>query len=88
MFIDSVSLILMTLPVIFPIIVASRLDPIWFGVIMVKFGELGLILPPVGMNLYVIKRVALDSSMGDIYKGVTWFAVPDFCTLTIFILLL
>jgi TRAP-type C4-dicarboxylate transport system permease large subunit len=55
---------------------------------MVKFGELGLILPPVGMNLYVIKRVALDSSMGDIYKGVTWFAVPDFCTLTIFILLL
>ena len=63
MLIDSVSLMLMTLPVIFPTIVALGVDPIWFGVIMVKFVKLGLIMPPVGMNLYVIKRIAPDSFM-------------------------
>ena len=86
MFIDSFSLMLMTLPVIFPTIVALGFDPVWFGVIMVKFIELGLITPPVGMNLYVIKGIAPDFSMLDIYKGVIWFVVADICTLTILVL--
>jgi tripartite ATP-independent transporter DctM subunit len=86
MFIDSVSLMLMSLPVIFPTIVSLGLDPIWFGVIMVKFVELGLITPPVGMNLYVIRGIAPDFSMLDIYRGVIWFVVADICTLALLVL--
>ena len=86
MFIDALSLMLITLPVIFPTIVALGFDPIWFGVIMVKFIELALITPPVGMNLYIIKAIAPDFSMEDIFRGVFWFVIADICTLTILIL--
>jgi len=86
MFIDALSLMLITLPVIFPTIVALGFDPIWFGVIMVKFIELALITPPVGMNLYIIKAIAPDFSMEDIFRGVFWFVIADICTLTLLIL--
>lgn len=86
MFIDALSLMLITLPVIFPTIVALGFDPIWFGVIMVKLIELALITPPVGMNLYIIKAIAPDFSMEDIFRGVAWFVIADICTLTILIL--
>jgi tripartite ATP-independent transporter DctM subunit len=86
MFIDALSLMLITLPVIFPTIVALGFDPIWFGVIMVKLIELALITPPVGMNLYIIKAIAPDFSMEDIFRGVFWFVIADICTLTILIL--
>ena len=86
MFIDALSLMLITLPVIFPTIVALGFDPIWFGVIMVKFIELALITPPVGMNLYIIKAIAPDFSMDDIFRGVFWFVIADICTLTLLIL--
>jgi tripartite ATP-independent transporter DctM subunit len=85
MFIDALSLMLITLPVIFPTVVALGLNPIWFGVIMVKFVELALITPPVGMNLYIIKSIAPDFSMGDIFGGVTWFVAADICTLILLI---
>jgi C4-dicarboxylate transporter DctM subunit len=85
MFIDALSLMLITLPVIFPTVAALGFDPIWFGVIMVKFVELALITPPVGMNLYIIKGIAPDFSMGDIFGGVIWFVVTDICTLTLLI---
>jgi len=86
MFVDALSLMLITLPVVFPAIKTLGYDPIWFGVIMVKYIELALITPPVGMNLYVIKGIAPDLSMEDIYKGVKWFIVADYCTLVILIL--
>jgi tripartite ATP-independent transporter DctM subunit len=86
MFVDALSLMLITLPVIFPTVVALGFDPIWFGVIMVKFIELALITPPVGMNLYIIKAIAPDFSMEDIFRGVFWFVIADLCTLTLLIL--
>jgi TRAP-type C4-dicarboxylate transport system permease large subunit len=86
MFIDALSLMLITLPVIFPTTVALGVDPIWFGVLMVKFIELALMTPPVGMNLYIIKAIAPDFSMEDIFRGVSWFVVADICTLTLLIL--
>jgi tripartite ATP-independent transporter DctM subunit len=86
MFIDALSLMLITLPVIFPTTVALGVDPIWFGVLMVKFIELALMTPPVGMNLYIIKAIAPDFSMEDIFRGVIWFVVADICTLTLLIL--
>ena len=53
---------------------------------MVKFIELALMTPPVGMNLYIIKAIAPDFSMEDIFRGVIWFVVADICTLTLLIL--
>src|SRR5271165_1951060 len=64
------ALIILTIPIIFPVIVQLGFDPIWFGVIIVMTVELGLIHPPVGMNVFVIKSVIADVSFSTIFAGV------------------
>jgi tripartite ATP-independent transporter DctM subunit len=68
-FLPPVAIILMTAPILYPIITAAGFDPIWFGVIMTINMEIGLITPPVGLNLFVIKGIAPDISIGKILKG-------------------
>ncbi|BBL80241.1 C4-dicarboxylate ABC transporter [Rubrobacter xylanophilus] len=68
-FLPPVSIILMVTPVLFPIITALEFDPIWFGVIMTINMEMGLITPPVGLNLYVVKGIAPDIPLSDILIG-------------------
>ena len=68
-FLPPVSIILMVTPVLFPIITALQFDPIWFGVIMTINMEMGLITPPVGLNLYVVKGIAPDIPLSDILIG-------------------
>jgi len=59
---------------------------IWFGIIMIKYLEIGLITPPVGLNVYVIKGVVGDSiPLETIFRGITWFVVMDILTLIILI---
>jgi tripartite ATP-independent transporter DctM subunit len=67
--------VIVTLPIFFPTIIDLRFDPIWFGVIMVIVMEMGLITPPVGMNVFVIKGVAKDVSIDVIYRGILPFLV-------------
>ncbi|HZD52369.1 MAG TPA: TRAP transporter large permease subunit, partial [Woeseiaceae bacterium] len=74
MFIDSISMMVMTLPVLFPLIVAMGFDQIWFGVVLVILMEIGLITPPVGVNLFVLRGIAKNVSMRDIVIGVLPFA--------------
>jgi len=63
-------------PIVYPVVVTHfGFDPIWFGVIVVIAVELGLITPPVGMNVFVIKSVAPDTSLVQIFRGVTPFVV-------------
>ncbi len=69
MFVDAISLLLMTVPVVHPIILQLGYDPIWFGVVLVLLLEVGLITPPVGMNLFAIKAVAHAISLKDISFG-------------------
>lgn len=69
MFIDAISMMVLTLAVVHPIIVGLGFDPVWFGVVLVLLLEIGLITPPVGLNLYTIKAVANESSFSDIVKG-------------------
>ena len=76
-FIDEVSMVLLTIPVFFPLIVELGFDPIWFGVIIVMVVELGMISPPVGMTLYVIKGIAPDIPIGTIFLGVIPFLIVD-----------
>src|SRR5207248_1597200 len=65
---DAMAMIILTIPIIFPVIVHLGFDPIWFGVIIVMTVELGLIHPPVGMNVFVIKSVVQDVSFSTIFK--------------------
>jgi len=68
-FLPPVAIILMTAPILYPIVTAAGFDPIWFGVIMTINMEIGLITPPVGLNLFVIKGIAPDISINKILKG-------------------
>ena len=82
---DAMAMIILTIPIIFPVIVALGFDPIWFGVIIVMTVELGLIHPPVGMNVFVIKSVVQDVSFSTIFKGVIPFIVTDIIRLIVLI---
>ncbi|WP_342510995.1 TRAP transporter large permease [Sporosarcina sp. FSL K6-1522] len=81
-FMDSMAMIVITIPIILPIIQAMDMDLIWFGVIIVLIIELGLITPPVGMNCYVLKGVS-DYSLETIFKGASRFIIPIFVMILI-----
>jgi C4-dicarboxylate transporter, DctM subunit len=74
---DSLAMILLTIPIVFPIIKALGYDPVWFGIIIVMVVELGLITPPIGMNVFVIKGMAKDVPLETIFRGVTPFIIAQ-----------
>ena len=82
---DAMAMIILTVPIIFPVVTALGFDPIWFGIIIVMTVELGLIHPPVGMNVFVIKSVVKDVSFTTIFKGVLPFVATDILRLVILI---
>jgi len=82
---DAMAMIILTIPIIFPVILHLGFDPIWFGVIIVMTVELGLIHPPVGMNVFVIKSVVHDVSFSTIFRGVIPFICTDILRLVILI---
>ncbi len=84
-FMDALSMILLTLPFVFPLITALGFDPIWFGVIMVSVVEVGLITPPVGMNLFVIMASTPDLDLQTISRGVVAFLLADVVRLVLLI---
>jgi tripartite ATP-independent transporter DctM subunit len=69
-FMDSLALITLTIPIFYPAVIALGFDPIWFGVIIVLVTEIGVITPPVGLNVYVIKGIAPDVRLETIFKGI------------------
>ena len=82
---DAMAMIILTVPIIFPVVTALGFDPIWFGIVIVMTVELGLIHPPVGMNVFVIKSVVKDVSFTTIFKGVLPFVATDIVRLIILI---
>jgi tripartite ATP-independent transporter DctM subunit len=82
---DSLAMVILTVPIIFPVVTHLGFDPIWFGIIIVMTVELGLIHPPVGMIVFVIKSVVQDVSFTTIFKGVLPFIVTDLIRLLILI---
>ena len=82
---DALAMIILTVPIILPVIKELGFDPIWFGVIIVMTVELGLISPPVGMNIFVIKSVIGDVKISTIFSGVLPFIVTDIIRLAILI---
>jgi TRAP-type C4-dicarboxylate transport system permease large subunit len=82
---DALAMVILTVPIIFPVIKELGFDPIWFGVIIVMTVELGLIHPPVGMIVFVIKSVIQDINFSTIFAGVLPFIVTDLVRLVILI---
>ena len=82
---DSLAMLLLTVPVVYPLIESAGFDPVWFGIVAVITVELGLITPPVGMNVFVIKSVAPDIQIKDIFKGVLPFVMSDVVRLLLII---
>ncbi len=76
-FMDSMAIVLLTMPIFFPLIQQYGINPIWFGILVVRVTEIGLISPPVGLNLFVIKGVA-NVPMSAVFRGVLPFLFADF----------
>lgn len=76
-FLEGLAMLVLTLPIFMPIVFQMGIDPIWFGVLVVLTLEMGLISPPVGINVFIVKSVARDVPLIDIFRGVTpfWFAM-------------
>ncbi len=69
-FIDALALIMLTVPIFYPVVTTLGFDPMWFGVVIVLVTQIGVVTPPVGINVYVVRSVATDVSLGTIFKGV------------------
>jgi len=82
---DAMAMIILTVPIVFPVITSLGFDPIWFGVIIVMTVELGLIHPPVGMNVFVIKSVIREVKLSTVFYGVMPFVLTDILRLAIMI---
>jgi tripartite ATP-independent transporter DctM subunit len=82
---DGLALMLLTTPILLPIIQGLGLSPIWFGIFLVRAMEIGFIHPPVGMNLYVIQGIARDVPLAQIFRGVLPFLGADLIHLLLLI---
>jgi len=77
MFLESMAMLVLTIPVVIPIAIGLNWDLIWFGIIVVIVLEMGMISPPVGINVFIVKSIAPDVPMGKIFRGIWpfWFAM-------------
>ena len=82
---EELSMILLTVPIFFPLVVGLGFDPVWFGIIIVVVVEIGLISPPVGMNMFVVRSLLPNVSTATIFRGVTPFVVADVVRLAILV---
>jgi C4-dicarboxylate transporter DctM subunit len=82
---DELAMILLTIPIIFPVVTQLGFDPIWFGVIVVMVVTLGMVMPPIGINVFVINSIAKDVKIETIYRGVMPFIVTDLIRLAVLV---
>ena len=82
---DSLAMMLLTVPIFFPLVLELGFNPIWFGILIVRVCEIGLITPPVGLNVYIIRGVAKDVPMQTIFRGIAPFLVADVLHVTLLV---
>jgi len=82
---ESLSMLLLTVPIFFPVVISLGYDPVWFGIIVVVVTEISLITPPVGLNVFVLKGVLGDVPTGTIFRGVTPFWIADLFRLALLV---
>jgi C4-dicarboxylate transporter DctM subunit len=83
-FFDVIAIIILTIPIVYPVIVGLGFDPIWLGVIMVRVAEIGLVTPPFGLNLFILSQVT-EVPLGTVFRGVIPFLVADCLHVTLLI---
>ena len=81
MFMDAIGMLLLTLPVVYPAVIALGFDSIWFGIIVVKMAEVCLITPPIGLNCFVVNGVRPDIPLTDVFRGIALFFIADVLTI-------
>lgn len=81
MFMDAIGMLLLTLPVVYPAVIALGFDSIWFGIIVVKMAEVCLITPPIGLNCFVVNGVRPDIPLTDVFRGILLFFIADVLTI-------
>lgn len=87
MFLEPIGAMLLTLPVLLPVIESTSFSLIWFGIVLTKLLEIGMITPPVGMNVFVVKSVVGDLvSTSQVFKGILWFLIIDIVIVGVFLL--
>jgi TRAP-type C4-dicarboxylate transport system permease large subunit len=82
---DAIGMLLLTLPVVYPAVMALGYDPVWFGIIVVKMAEICLITPPIGLNCFVVNGVRPDIPLSDVFRGIALFFVADVITIGVLI---
>jgi tripartite ATP-independent transporter DctM subunit len=82
-FMDAIGMMLLTLPIVYPVIESLGYDPIWFGIIVVKLCGIGLLTPPVGLIAFVVNGVRPDIALGDIFRGIWPFLIADVITVAL-----
>ena len=75
MFLDGLSMLVVTIPIVYPVIKSFGFDPIWFGVVAVIVIEMGMITPPVGLNVFVVRGVARDVPMVTVFRVITSYSI-------------
>ena len=87
MFFDALSILLLTMPILLPVLISMEVNLIWFGIIYIKLTEIGAITPPVGLSVYVLKGVVGDKiSLAEIFRGIGAFLLMDILTLALLII--
>ncbi|MBL8382802.1 MAG: TRAP transporter large permease [Burkholderiales bacterium] len=82
-FMDAIGMMLLTLPIVYPIVEGLGYDPIWFGIIVVKLCGIGLLTPPVGLSAFVVNGVRPDIPLGDVFRGIWPFLLADVLTVAL-----
>jgi len=83
---ESLSMVLLTVPVFFPIVQQLGFDPVWFGILVVMVVEISLITPPIGLNVFVLRTVLPDIPTRDVFRGVFPFIIADVFRLALVLL--
>lgn len=85
-FIEPIAIMVMTLPIMFPVMMQAGFDPIWLGVVAVKLAEISVLTPPVGLNVFVVKSSSpIPVTLGQVFAGVTPFILLDFLSLGLYV---
>lgn len=85
MFLDAISMILLTMPLVFPVVVQNDINPILFGILVTKMAEISNITPPVGLNVYVLSKMGDGLSVGELFKGSFFFVIMEIVIIGLFI---
>ena len=87
MFLEPIGAMLLTLPILLPILNTANIDLLWFGILLAKFLEIGMITPPIGLNVFVIKSVVGDQiTTGKVFRGIMWFLLADLIVVLLLIM--